>query len=493
VTELGTEVRDRSDVALSPEGRRQGTYVLGINGTGKSTLLLNMALQDIAAGDGLCLLDPHGDLVEDVLARVPPSRAQDVILFDPADIEYPLGVNLFECPDRNDPRLVDRVCSEIVLTFKKLFPDSWGPRMEDLMRHSVLTLLATPDCTLLDMLPLLTDPDARKSYASRTSDPVIRHYWEQAFPDNKRGQGEWVSSSLNKIGRFLTNPVIRNIVSQPKSSFDLRELMDNGKVLLINLSKGELGEDNSALLGSVIVGKILIAALSRAEMPAEQRRPFHLIVDEYHSFATESFPTLQSEGRKFGIDTLVAHQYRDQLDQLNRGSTLNVGNFIVFRVTGRDADELANQFDNTPPEPEAVLKAVPYKTGREGVYRTASDKALVKGSSRSYGDVSNETANYLANTPNYQAYCKLIEGRDLAEYYIETKRCQVPKNTQLADEIKKRSRELAPSRTEVETFVSQRFATALSGNGRRNGQVYEATEPPLQGPKPKEPNPQHSP
>jgi len=474
VTILGTEINDRQDVALSPEGRRQGTYVLGINGTGKSTLLLNMALQDIAAGDGLCLLDPHGDLVEDVLARVPPSRADDVILFDPADIDHPLGVNLFECSDRDDPRLVDRVCSEIVLTFKKLFPDSWGPRMEDLMRHSVLTLLATPDCTLLDMLPLLTDADARRNYVSRTQDPVIRHYWEQAFPDNRRGQGEWVSSSLNKIGRFLTNPVIRNIVSQPKSSFDLRGLMDQGKVLLVNLSKGQLGEDNSALLGSVIVGKILIAALSRAEMPTEQRRPFHLIVDEYHSFATESFPTLQSEGRKFGIDTMVAHQYRDQLDQLNRGSTLNVGNFILFRVTGRDADELATQFDNTPPEPEPALKAVPYRAGREGIYRTGTDKALVKGSSRSYGDVSNETANYLANTPNYKAYCKLIEGTELTEYHIETLPCELTKDPTVAKAIKQRSQQLARPRSEVEAFVAQRFATVLSRNGRRDGALYEA-------------------
>jgi hypothetical protein len=474
VTVLGTDVNDQCDVALSPEGRRQGTYVLGINGTGKSTLLLNMALQDIAAGDGLCLLDPHGDLVEDVLSRIPANRRDDVILFDPADIEHPLGVNLFECSDRNDPRLVDRVCSEIVLTFKKLFPDSWGPRMEDLMRHSVLTLLATPDCTLLDMLPLLTDPDARRNYVARTEDPVIRHYWEQAFPDNRRGQGEWVSSSLNKIGRFLTNPVIRNIVSQPKSSFDIRALMDEGKVLLVNLSKGQLGEDNSALLGSVIVGKILIAALSRAEMPTGQRRAFHLIVDEYHSFANESFPTLQSEGRKFGIDTVVAHQYRDQLDQLNRGSTLNAGNFILFRVTGRDANELSTQFDNTPPEPEPALKAVPYRAGRAGIYRTGTDKALVKGSSRSYGDVSNETANYLANTPNYQAYCKLIEGTELTEYHIETQRCELSKDPMIAKAIKERSQQLARPRSEIETFVAQRFASVLGRSGRRNGARYEA-------------------
>lgn len=472
---LGMEAKCQQRVELSSAGRRQGTYVLGINGTGKSTLLLNIALEDIEAGDGLCLLDPHGDLVEEVLTRVPPHRAQDVILFDPADIDFPFGLNLFECSERDDPRLVDRVCSEIVLTFKKLFPDFWGPRMEDLIRHSVLTLIATPDCTLLDMLPLLTHDEARRRYVSRTTDPIIRHYWQQAFPENRRTQGEWVSSTLNKIGRFLTNPVIRNIVAQPRSSFDFRKVMDEGKILLVNLSKGQLGEDNSALLGSVLVGKILIAALSRAEVPVEERRPFHLIVDEYHSFATESFPTLQSEGRKFAIDTVVAHQYRDQLDDLNRGSTLNVGNFVLFRLTGRDAREMAMQFDNTPPEPEPVLRPVPYRSGREGVYRTAGDRVLMKGSSRSYGDVANETANYLANVPNYRAYCKLIEGTELAEYYVQTQRCEAPRDQTVAEQIKDQSRLFARSRREVETIVADRFATVLSRDGdRQTSAVYEA-------------------
>ncbi len=477
MTVIGKETKCNQPVELSSEGRRQGTYILGINGTGKSTLLLNIALSDINKGDGLCLLDPHGDLVKEVLSRVPPHRKDDVILFDPADIDFPLGLNLFECPNRDDPKLVDRVCSEIVLTFKKLFPDFWGPRMEDLIRHSVLTLIATPDCTLVDMLPLLTDDEARRRYASRTSDPVLTHYWAQAFPDNRRVQGEWVSSSLNKIGRFLTNPVIRNIVAQPRSAFDFRAIMDEGKVVLVNLSKGQLGEDNSALLGSVIVGKILIAALSRAEMPTEQRRPFHLIVDEYHSFATESFPTLQSEGRKFGIDTIVAHQYRDQLDELNRGSTLNVGNFILFRLTGRDARDMAMQFDNTPPEPEDVLKSVPYRTGREGFYRSGGDKVFVKGSSRSYSDVSNETANYLANVPNYRAYCKFIEGVELAEYSVECEPCAIPPDPNVATEIRDRSRRLAKPRAEVEALVAERFAASRGGDGHREQVLYHAEIP----------------
>lgn len=179
------------------------------------------------------------------------------------------------------------------------------------------------------MPAVMTDESVRALFLSNVGDPIVRRYWENLFPSRRREQEEWTASSLNKIGRFLANPVIRNIVSQPRSTIDFREVMDQGKILLVNLSKGQIGEDNSSLLGSVIIGKILVAALSRAEIPREKRRRFHLIVDEYQSFATASFPTLQSEARKFNIDTVVAHQYRDQLDRDNRGSTLNVGNLII--------------------------------------------------------------------------------------------------------------------------------------------------------------------
>ncbi len=182
---------------------------------------------------------------------------------------------------------------------------------------------------------------------------------------------ECAASTLNKVGRFLSDPLIGHIVSQPKSTFDVRQIMHGGKILLVNLSKGRLGQDNSALLGSVPVGKILIAAISRAQVLREQRRLFHLIVDEYQSFATQTFPTLESEARKFNIDTIVAHQYRDQLDELNGGSTLNVGNPIVFRIVGKDSYELAAQFDNTPPEPDLERQPMLYRTSREGIYRTA--------------------------------------------------------------------------------------------------------------------------
>jgi hypothetical protein len=327
---------------------------------------------------------------------------------------------------------------------------------------------------MVDLLPFLTNADRRAEYVSKTNDPVLRHYWEQSFPQSPKLAAEWVAPILNKIGRFLTNKVIRNIVAQPKSSFDFREVMDQGKVLLVNLSKGKLGEDNSSLLGSVLVGKILIAALSRAEIEQTTRRQFHLIVDEYHSFATESFPTLQSEARKFAIDTIVAHQYRDQLEIVNKGSTLNVGNFIIFRITGKDARELAMQFDNTPPEGEPKLESIPFRTGRPGEYRTAGAKVYVSGNSRSYGDVEHETANYLTNTPNYRAYCKFIEGAELAEYHIATQRVDTPANPETAEYIRQASRRFASPRAEVEDRIANLWAEenksrsyASDGNGAR--------------------------
>lgn len=454
---LGRDVENGGDVALEDPGRLRGTYVVGVTGTGKSTLLINIALQDIAAGEGVCLLDPHGDLTEDVLARIPPERAQDVILFDPADIEHPMGLNLFEC-DAGDPRQVDRVCSEIMGTLQKLFWYSWGPRMESLLRHSILTLIGLPGATFLDLLWLLTDEIYRDEVTAKLQDPILSHFWRNQFPKTPHRRREWVDSSLNKIARFLANPVIRNIVSQPKSSFDVGEIMDEGKVLLVNLSKGRLGEDNSALLGAMLVNKILISALERVQEPLAQRRRFHLIVDEYQSFATESFPTLQSEARKFNIDTIVAHQYRDQLDDLNRGSTLNVANLIMFRTTGVDGKELAAQYDNTPPEPELNREPKLYPTSRDGVYRTGDRReyVLVAGDARLYSDVEAEMANRMTNLPPFRAHCKLvIEGR-LQERVVGTRPMVRPPNDNVAAAIRHRARQMASTREEVEAAIEER-------------------------------------
>ena len=459
---IGIDKETKSPVELSPNDRRQGTYMAGVNGTGKTVLLMNTALSDAENGDGLCFLDPHGDAVEALLALMPEHRKKDVIYFNPADIDYPFGLNLFECPDINDPRMVDLVCSEIIGTFKKLYASSWGPRLEDILRHAILTVLFNPGSTLLDLHLLLSSYIYRLKMLENVKDPIITQYWEKIFPKEKKEEREWLASSFNKIGRFLVNSLVRNIVGQPKSSFNLKDIMNQGKILLVNLAKGKIGEDNSSLLGSVLVGKILIAALSRAEIDQENRRPFHLIVDEYHSFATESFPTLQSEARKFAIDTIVAHQYRDQLDFLNRGSTLNVGNFIFFRLTGSDSLELANQFDNTPPEPDPEPQPVLYRTSQEGILRAGDRREFImgKGKKRLYSDVSQEMANRLSNLPNYECWCKLIKNGRLEEHQIITEPVTRTKNLKTAQDIRELSRKLARNREEVESEIKTKMSNA---------------------------------
>ena len=459
---LGIDKETKAPVELSPENRRQGTYISGVNGTGKTILLMNTALSDAEAGDGLCFLDPHGDAVEALLALMPEHRKKDVIYFNPADIDYPFGLNLFECPDVNDPRMVDLVCSEIIGTFKKLYESSWGPRLEDILRHAILVVLYNPGSTLVDLHLVLSSQLYRLKMLEKVKDPIITHYWEKIFPKKEKDVQEWLASSFNKIGRFLVNSLIRNIVGQPKSSFSIRDIMNEGKILLVNLAKGKIGEDNSSLLGSVLVGKILIAALSRAEIDQENRKQFHLIVDEYHSFATESFPTLQSEARKFAIDTLVAHQYRDQLDYLNRGSTLNVGNFIFFRITGKDSLELAIQFDNTPPVPDLEPQPMLYPTSNDGVFRVGDRREYVmaRGKPRMYSDVANEMANRLTNLPNYECWCKLIKGGSLVEHYVATEPITKAKDPQIAKEIIDLSRKLANSREEVENSIRLKMDTS---------------------------------
>ena len=355
---------DRIPVVLSQKARNLGTYIIGTTGTGKSTLLRRIARQDLGAHEeGVCVIDPHGDLIEELLSEIPIARStkkerwrQDLVWFAPGDpdqIARPIGLNILDC-NREDPTEVRMVTSTVISTLRRLFSFSWGPRMEDLLRASIRTLMYTPDTTLLDLQLLLSNPEKREAYVSnvRGKDPILQQFWDVQFASyTARQQVEIVGSSLNKIGRFLVDPMMLNIVAQPKNSFDISELMEHGGLLLVNLSKGSLGEDNAALLGAVLVNWILIAALRRRNIKPEDRRQFHLIVDEFQNFATESFAILQSEARKYAIDITVAHQYRDQLNRTSLGATLNTGNHIYFRVSGRDSYELASSFNNKPDAP----------------------------------------------------------------------------------------------------------------------------------------------
>ncbi|MBT3223854.1 MAG: type IV secretory system conjugative DNA transfer family protein, partial [Proteobacteria bacterium] len=452
-------------------------YLIGTTGTGKTTLLQNMAYQDMTdpTRPGLCVLDPHGDFIDDLLDRVPEDRLDDVILFDPGSreqYERPLGLNLLSC-DRGDPRQVARVTDTVINTLRKLYSYSWGPRMEDLLRHAILTLMATPETTFLELLLMLVSPLHRAKFTGILKDPVLRHFWEIQFTAyDKRQRTEVVGSSLNKIGRFLANPLMRHVIAQPENAFSMREIMDGGKILLVNLSKGDLGEDNSSLLGSLLVNLILTTALERREMPPNQRRKFHLLVDEYQNFATESFATLQSEARKYGITVTVAHQYRDQLDRQNLGATLNVGNFIVMRATGIDAYDLASQFDNQPPPPEIHYEPIykPFrKSGETGEQLFIPTSLVSRGEKkphrqverhvRSYMDVQAQTANELSTMANFRARCRLIDNSGLVECEVKTMRPMGQADESHRQYIVKQSAQLGARRKDVEADIERRMGT----------------------------------
>lgn len=414
-------------VFLDGVARSRGMYVIGSTGTGKTTFLQSIALQDMQAGDGVCVLDPHGDMIDFLLARVPAEREEDVILFDPADVERPFGLNLLDC-DRTNPQAVRWVVSTLLTTLQRLFAASWGPRLEHVLSHTLWTAMTIPNSTLVEVLLLLTDPIYRHTHTSRLTEPLLVNFW-QDFPHEQTERHELVSSTVNKLTPFLLDSGMRNIVGQPVSTINIRDLMDERKILLVNLSKGDIGENNASLLGAVLVNLILMAALSRRDMPPaeRQKRQFHVIVDEYQNFASESFSILQSEARKYAVDLIVAHQYRDQLDPLNRGAALNVGNFVCFRTTGIDSLELATQFDNTPPQPDLRYEPIRRESPNlPGVFIRERVDTQVPEPRRLYADVAAERANTLANLPPFHAQVKLIQPHSqyptrlcLAEYTVQ--------------------------------------------------------------------------
>jgi len=339
-----TDFRDiRKRFGIKEKNRRGHIYIVGKTGTGKSTLIENMVISDIKRGKGLCLIDPHGDLAEDVLDFIPKERIEDVIYFNPQDTEYPVPFNPLEkvLPDKRH-----LVAQGVISCFKKIWPDFWGPRLEHILRFSLLTLLERPKSTLLDIPKLLTDKEFRRKVLENTEREEIKDFWLSQFEKLSSWQRqEAISPILNKIGHFLASIPLRNIVGQRENSFDLREVMDEGEVLICNLSKGKVGEDVSSLLGAMMVTKIQLAALSRADLKEEKRRPFYLYVDEIHNFLTLSFADILSEARKYGLNLILAHQYIEQLDEKIRSAIFgNVGTIISFRVGAEDAKILAREF-----------------------------------------------------------------------------------------------------------------------------------------------------
>jgi len=323
-------------------------YVVGKTGMGKSNLLENMAIQDIQNGKGVCVIDPHGEFADKMLKAVPAQRINDVIYFNPADVEYPIAFNILEAVEEDKKNLI---ASGMMGVFKKIWPDVWSARMEYILNNTILALLDYPGSTMLGVSRMMSDSDFRKRVYPAIKDPVVKGFWINEFDKwDDKFRKEAVAAIQNKVGQFLSSSVIRHVVGQPKSSIDLRDIMDNQKILIVNLSKGRIGEDSMRLLGGMLITKLQLAVMGRVDIPEEQRKDFYLYVDEFQNFANESFAGILSEARKYRLNLILTHQYINQLIFDNNTSMRdaifgNVGTIISFRVGAEDAEFLEKEFD----------------------------------------------------------------------------------------------------------------------------------------------------
>lgn len=339
-------------VRIKDDDRRRHLYMIGKSGVGKSYLMANMAIQDIYNGHGVCVVDPHGDLVEDILARIPKERADDVVVFNPADTERPIGLNMLEA---KTPSQIDFAVQEMIQIFYKLLPDPAmaGPMFEHYMRNALLVLAADTENpgTLVELPRIFTDKEFRKKKLEKVSDILVKDFWEREYAESQKGSAaaDMLSYVISKTGRFIENEMMRDIIGQPKSGFDFRDVMDNQKVLLVNLSKGKTGEVNSNLLGLIIVSKLQMAAMARADLAESERRDFYLYIDEFQNFITPSIATILSEARKYRLDLILAHQYIGQLvengnTQIRDAVLGNAGTMVAYKIGVEDAELLAKEF-----------------------------------------------------------------------------------------------------------------------------------------------------
>lgn len=327
--------------------RRQHMYVVGKTGVGKTAFLKNMALQDIENGEGLAIIDPHGEFVEEMLDHIPPHRVNDVVYFNPADMEYPVSFNIMDVPD---PRYKHLIASGLIGIFTKIWANVWSARMEYILANCILALLDTPGTTLLGIPRMLVDRDYRQKIINNLKDPVVKSFWVNEYEEwESRYRNEAIAPVQNKVGQFLNVSFVRNIVGQSKNTIDIDDIMNTQKILLVNVSKGRIGEDNSAILGAMLITKIQLAAMERVRIPEDERKDFYLYVDEFQNFATDSFVNILSEARKYRLDLIIAHQYIGQL--ITDTSTAvrdavfgNVGTMVSFRVGAADAEALEMEF-----------------------------------------------------------------------------------------------------------------------------------------------------
>lgn len=410
---------------LRADDRRRHLHVVGKTGMGKSTLLLNMLADDIAAGRGCCLIDPHGDLAESLLTHIPARRTNDVIYFDAGDEHHPLAFNPLSDGSSQSRALV---CSGILTAFKRIWGDFFGPRMEHIFRHCLLALLEVPGTSLVSLVQLLADAGYRRSIVNRLRDPVVRAFWLHEFAGlPAKLQAEAIAPIQNKVGQFVANPLLRHILGQSRSTLHLRQIMDRSQVLIVNLSKGRMGDDASSLLGSLLIASLQLAAMSRADVREDQRPDYYLVVDEFQHFATESFANILSEARKYRLALTLAHQYLGQLDEATAAAVFgNAGSLISFAVGATDAEVLAAQL---------------------GAPVTAAD---------------------LQSLPKYTAYARLlIDGLTTPPFSLRTLPPTYAIDPLRSDRIRRRSHRRYTRHVEdVSAEVSQGFAGVAGDNAR---------------------------
>lgn len=333
---------------IKKDDRRRHCYIIGKTGGGKTTLMENMIIDDILAGHGVGIIDPHGDFAEKLLEYIPKSRMDDVVYFNPADVDFPVGFNPLEQVTDEHRHLVS---ASMMGVFKKIWIDAWSARMEYILGNTILALLEYPGATLLGIMRMLGDKNYRNKIVSNLTDPVIKSFWTNEFAKySQKFETEATAAIQNKVGQFISNPLIRNIIGQSHSSINMRRIMDEGKIFVANLSKGRIGEDNSALLGAMLITKMQLAAMSRVNIPEEERKDYYLYIDEFQNFSTDSFASILSEARKYRLSLILAHQYIAQLTTTG-GSTVvrdaifgNVGTLITFRIGAEDAEFLEREF-----------------------------------------------------------------------------------------------------------------------------------------------------
>ena len=314
----------RKRFGIKKDDRRKHFYIIGKTGTGKSNLMENMAIQDMQNGNGIAYIDPHGDGAKKLLDFVPANRIKDVIFLNPADLDFPIAFNVMEKVDFEYRHLV---ANGLVGVFKKVWPDIWSARMEYILNNSILALLEYPDSTLLGINRMLADSEYRQEVVSKIKDPVVKSFWVTEYARyTQRYEIEATMVVQNKIGQFVSNALVRNIIGQARSTINMRKVMDEGKILIIDLSKGKIGEDNSRLLGALLITKLQLSAMSRVDTKEEERKDFYVYIDEFQTFATESFANLFSEARKYRLNLIVGHQYISQMDESVRNAIFgNVG------------------------------------------------------------------------------------------------------------------------------------------------------------------------